>query len=86
MQELSEHRLFRHIDHPHRLASYLSLITKDYVRIALVRLRLRSHNLMIERGRWEKPKKYDLVIDFVKRVRKLKMNIMLFLSVLDKVI
>ena len=57
IQDVSEHRLFRHIDHPHILASYLSFISEDYVRIALSRLRLGSHNLMIERGRWEKPKR-----------------------------
>ena len=35
----------------------LVFLTEDYVRIALARLRLGSHNLMIERGRWEKPKR-----------------------------
>ena len=47
---LSKNRLYRH------LASYdifyLSDLQNNFIRIALTKLRLGSHNLLIERGRW----------------------------------
>ena len=34
--------------------SYLFDIKENYIRVALTKIRLGSHNLMIERGRWQK--------------------------------
>ena len=39
------------------MAHYLLVIKEKYLRVALTKMRLGSHNLMVERGRWEKPKK-----------------------------
>ena len=39
----------RHLQ-PH--VSYLSNLQKNFVRVALTKLRLGSHNLFVERGRW----------------------------------
>ena len=38
-------------------AYYLDSIKEYYIRIALARMRLGSHNFMVERGRWERPKR-----------------------------
>ena len=60
---LSEHRLYRYLGHSHELAKYLVLIKEKYIRIALTKLRLGSHNLMVERGRWTRP-----ITDFNQRL------------------
>ena len=50
IDSLSTHRLFRHLDKCSN--DYLVSMPNDLVRIALSRLRLGSHHLNIERGRW----------------------------------
>ena len=45
-------RLYRHLQTHNSL--YLSNLQNDYVRIALTKLRLGSHNILVERGRWNK--------------------------------
>ena len=58
----SEHRLYRYLSHEHGLAWYLNNIKEKYIRVALTKLRLGSHNFLIERGRWGRVK-----IDFFDR-------------------
>ena len=36
--------------------NYLRDIKETYIRFSITRLRLGSHNLMLERGRWQRPK------------------------------
>ena len=50
IESLSIHRLYRQLHSEQAL--YLSCMQNDYVRIAITKLRLGSHNLLIERGRW----------------------------------
>ena len=52
----SENRLFRHLTVDSGGAYYLTSIKEKYIRIALAKLRLGSHNFMVERGRWVRPK------------------------------
>ena len=52
IDSLSTHRLFRHLDKCSN--DYLVSMPNDFIRIALSRLRLGSHHLNIERGRWHK--------------------------------
>ena len=52
IDKLSMNRLYRHLQTHNSL--YLSNLQNDYVRIALTKLRLGSHNLLVERGRWNK--------------------------------
>ena len=47
---LSKNRLYRHLALDNIF--YLSNLQNDFIRIALTKLRLGSHNLLIERGRW----------------------------------
>ena len=60
---VSENRLFPYLQHAHETAHYLVFIKEKYIRVALTKFRLGSHNFMIERGRWEKPK-----TEFLQRV------------------
>ena len=50
IESLSINRLYRHLQPQH--VSYLSNLQNDFVRVALTKLRLGSHNLFVERGRW----------------------------------
>ena len=52
IESLSINRLYRHLQTQH--VSYLSNIQNDFVRVAITKLRLGSHNLFVERGRWNK--------------------------------
>ena len=47
---LSKNRLYKHLNTDD--ITYLSLLQNDYIRASITRLRLGSHNLLIERGRW----------------------------------
>ena len=47
---LSKNRLYRHLTSENIF--YLSNLQNNFIRIALTKLRLGSHNLLIERGRW----------------------------------
>ena len=47
---MSVHRLYRHLEYN----DYLFTMPNNYIRIALTRLRLGSHHLSSERGRWNK--------------------------------
>ena len=52
IDSLSIHRIFRHLDRNSN--AYLFSMPNDYIRIALSRLRLGSHHLNVEKGRWHK--------------------------------
>ena len=52
IDSLSTHRLYRHLDT--KSNEYLFSMPNDFIRIALTRLRLGSHHLNVERGRWHK--------------------------------
>ena len=61
VNDCSVHRLYRHLSVCNEGAVYLDSIREKFIRIAISRIRLGSHSFMIERGRWEKPKRdYDL--------------------------
>ena len=47
---LSQNRLYRHLNTEN--ITYLSKLENNFIRMSLTRLRLGSHNLLIERGRW----------------------------------
>ena len=53
---MSSNRLYRHLDHDFYGKDYLRLIKQSHLRIAISKLRLGSHNFMVERGRWTRPK------------------------------
>ena len=55
LRNLSENRLYKHIEHDFYGKDYLNIIKHNHLRIALTRLRLGSHNFMVERGRWKRP-------------------------------
>ena len=46
--------LFKRLHPSHSFKSYLTDIDEKHKRIALPKIRLGSHNFMIERGRWSK--------------------------------
>ena len=50
IDSLSVNRLYRHIQAEKTF--YLSNLQNDFIRVAITKLRLGSHNLFIERGRW----------------------------------
>ena len=50
IDSLSVHRLYRHLEYN----DYLFTMPNNYIRIALTRLRLGSHHLSSERGRWNR--------------------------------
>ena len=54
INNVSNSRLYKHINVQCVNNSYLESIKEKYIRIALTKLRLGSHNFMIERGRWMK--------------------------------
>ena len=55
LNNVSNNRLYKHIDHDFYGKDYLRTINKNHLRIALTKMRLGSHNFMIERGRWSRP-------------------------------
>ena len=59
--DLSKNRLFRHLNQEHSFKEYLNFLDKHKI-IALTKIRLCSHNFLIERGRWQRPK-----LDIVRR-------------------
>ena len=56
LRNVSDNRLYKHIEHDFYGKDYLNKIKHNHLRIALSRLRLGSHNFMVERGRWKRPK------------------------------
>ena len=60
---LSEHRLYRHLSPDKGGIEYLASIKEKYIRHALAKLRLGSHNFIVERGRWQCPK-----VEFMNRI------------------
>lgn len=52
IDSLSVHRLYRHLSYVSN--NYLFSLPNNYIRISLTRLRLGSHHLNVERGRWNK--------------------------------
>ena len=57
VDECSVHRLYNHLNVPNGGANYIECIKEKYIRIAISRMRLGSHCFMVERGRWERPKR-----------------------------
>ena len=55
LEKISNNRLYKHIDHDFYGKDYLTAIKHNHLRIALSKLRLGSHNFMVERGRWARP-------------------------------
>ena len=56
ISSLSEHRIYRLLCDSQNGFNYLRDIKETYIRFSITRLRLGSHNLMLERGRWQRPK------------------------------
>ena len=50
IESLSMHRLYRHLSAGSSF--YLTALPNDFIRVAITKLRLGSHHLHIERGRW----------------------------------
>ena len=59
---VSEHRLYKQFLNTTISTEYLHTIKEKYIRVAITRFRLGSHNFMVERGRWQRPK-----LDFINR-------------------
>ena len=55
LNNVSNNRLYKHLDHDFFGKDYLRLFKQSHLRIAISRIRLGSHNFMIERGRWTRP-------------------------------
>ena len=55
LDNVSNNRLYKHLDHDFYGKDYLRLIKQNHLRVAISRFRLGSHNFMIERGRWTRP-------------------------------
>ena len=50
IESLSKNRLYRHLSTESNF--YLTNLPNNFIRIAISKLRLGSHNLLVERGRW----------------------------------
>ena len=61
-KKTSDHRLYKVIKSTFGYETYLSEISSTEHRKALTKVRLGSHNFLIERGRWNIPK-----LDFLNR-------------------
>jgi len=55
MSSISDHTLYKHLDHDLYGKDYLRTVKSNHLRNALTKLRLGSHNFMVERGRWTRP-------------------------------
>ena len=55
ISNVSNNRLYKHIDHDFYGKDYIRTLKPKHLRVALSKLRLGSHNFMIERGRWTRP-------------------------------
>ena len=55
LNNVSNNRLYKHLDHDFYGKDYLRLIKQNHLRISISKLRLGSHNFMVERGRWTRP-------------------------------
>ena len=56
IQSVSDNRLYKYLGPVAERPLYLSEIKENHIRTAISKLRLGSHNFMIERGRWQCPK------------------------------
>ena len=56
ISNVSEYRLYKHFTNNIICTDYLHQIKEKFIRVAISRMRLGSHNFMIERGRWHRPK------------------------------
>ena len=63
ISNLSEHRIYRLLCDNQNGLNYLRDIKEKYIRVSITRIRLGSNNLMIERGRWQRPK-----VEFIDRI------------------
>ena len=54
INNLSKNRLYTHLNIKCTNNNYLFTIKEKYIRFAITKIRIGSHNLMIERGRWSK--------------------------------
>jgi hypothetical protein len=54
IDNVSDNRLFKSLDS--ECTYYLSEINDKHIRNAIAKIRLGSHNFMVERGRWQRPK------------------------------
>ena len=52
IESLSNNRLYRHLNDKRN--NYLFSLPNNHIRTAITRLRLSSHSLNVERGRWKK--------------------------------
>jgi len=56
IHNVSDNRLYKYLSPPMEGARYLFDVNERYIRTAISKLRLGSHNFMIERGKWHCPK------------------------------
>ena len=56
IDKVSDNRLYKCLHSPSEGSRYLSEIKHKYIRTAISKLRLGSHNFLIERGKWQCPK------------------------------
>ena len=54
INNLSKNRLYTHLNNKITNNNYLITIKEKYIRFAITKIRIGSHNFMIERGRWNK--------------------------------
>ena len=60
VSQTSDHRFFKLIKKSFSVEKYLGEIDATHLRKALTKIRLGSHNFLVERGKWSKPKlKYN---------------------------
>ena len=57
VSQTSPNRLYRLLSPRISGTEYLCNVKEKFLRMALAKMRLGSHNLMVERGRWNKPRK-----------------------------
>ena len=63
VDETSNHRLYKSLKTSFGMEKYLNCLEDNSLRIALSKIRLGSHNFMVERGKWGFPK-----LDFKDRI------------------
>jgi len=56
---LSENRLYMHLNSLNTNNNYLFTVNERYIRYTITKMRLGSHNFMIERGSWNNPEVID---------------------------
>ena len=63
IQESSSNRLFKHLKNNFAFEDYLNMPNK-YLRVSITKIRLSSHLLNVERGRWKKMALTERTCDF----------------------